>query len=789
MIRSKRVLRTILTLLFSAMLMFSMGNTVWAANETVAVVSGIPAVKANTGSTSSNYNSYWQYWSQGASRYSCMRSAGCRVVAYAKLLAEIGCGPSNPDDLFSWMGQKGYINTSSCLELGNFGVTPVKYAQERGISLTLAATPQISGSNANNAAAVMSYINQGYYVIVMCGNHTAYIGRNASLANNVGIILDSWSSWSSSPYTAIKYGTYNYQTFTRILAFKLGTPPGPPVSVTTADAANISERNAKVTGSVTKSSSIRSGMRVGIYFGENASSMSKVISEEPSAGAYSINSGTGFNMWYDLNSECGITLKHARTYYWKCYATYEGKEYVGAVKSFTTPGSHSWGSGTVTTAPTCTSTGIRTYTCSCGDRKTETIPKTGHTEDGGTVTTPATCTKAGTRTYKCTRCGAQLRTEAIPKTAHAEDGGTITTPATCTKAGIMTIKCINCGNEVRSVSIVPTGIHTFGEWITVRPASETEEGFEKHSCIHCAEEEYRSIPAKGETPQPSDADSSQPVHDPEPTPDHSSGESSAESQSTEKATPEPSGEDSSHAIHNPEQAPDHTSGKPSTGKPSTANPPADKTIHRSTSGANEVAYGNTGQVMAEVKALPENGEIKNASFFPLQARMQKAAKSSITIAWKQLPGAGGYTIYGNKCGQRYKKIAEVRNNSWTHKKLKKGTYYKYLIVAHDASGKVLASSKTVHAATSGGKKGNPKTVKINKKSVSLNVGKTFTLKATVKNGTKKVNTHRTVAYESSNPQVAAVNEKGKIKAVSAGTCYVYAYAQNGVSAKIKVTIR
>lgn len=40
---------------------------------------------------------------------------------------------------------------------------------------------------------------------------------------------------------------------------------------------------------------------------------------------------------------------------------------------------HTWDSGTVTTAATCTSSGIKTYACTvCGDEKTETIAKTNH---------------------------------------------------------------------------------------------------------------------------------------------------------------------------------------------------------------------------------------------------------------------------------------------------------------------------------------------------------------------------------------------------------------------------
>ncbi|MCD7927952.1 MAG: S-layer homology domain-containing protein, partial [Oscillospiraceae bacterium] len=56
-----------------------------------------------------------------------------------------------------------------------------------------------------------------------------------------------------------------------------------------------------------------------------------------------------------------------------------------------------------------------TYTCSCGDSYTETIPATGeHTWDSGTVTLKATRYTTGVTTYTCTLCGA-TKTETIAK--------------------------------------------------------------------------------------------------------------------------------------------------------------------------------------------------------------------------------------------------------------------------------------------------------------------------------------------------------------------------------------
>ncbi len=85
-------------------------------------------------------------------------------------------------------------------------------------------------------------------------------------------------------------------------------------------------------------------------------------------------------------------------------------------------GAHTWDNGTVTTEPTETTPGVRTFTCAvCSQTKTEVIPATGphtHVWDEGTVTVAPTETTPGVRTYTCTVCG-QTRTEIIPATGSA----------------------------------------------------------------------------------------------------------------------------------------------------------------------------------------------------------------------------------------------------------------------------------------------------------------------------------------------------------------------------------
>lgn len=44
---------------------------------------------------------------------------------------------------------------------------------------------------------------------------------------------------------------------------------------------------------------------------------------------------------------------------------------------------HSWGEGVITTEPTCTKKGVRTFTCECGAKRTEEVAPLGHDFQGG----------------------------------------------------------------------------------------------------------------------------------------------------------------------------------------------------------------------------------------------------------------------------------------------------------------------------------------------------------------------------------------------------------------------
>ena len=78
---------------------------------------------------------------------------------------------------------------------------------------------------------------------------------------------------------------------------------------------------------------------------------------------------------------------------------------------------------------------------------------------------------------------------------------------------------------------------------------------------------------------------------------------------------------------------------------------------------------------------------------------------------------------------------------------------------------------------------------MNKTKFTLSAGKKKTITAKVKKGSKKVKVHRKLKWESSKLTVAKVNANGRITAVGKGICWVYAYLQNGLCARVKVNVK
>ena len=178
-----------------------------------------------------------------------------------------------------------------------------------------------------------------------------------------------------------------------------------------------------------------------------------------------------------------------------------------------------------------------------------------------------------------------------------------------------------------------------------------------------------------------------------------------------------------------------------------------------------------------------------------------AGKTGAKISWNGVKGAQRYVIYLSKCDKKKTikkaKIVSGKARTWTKKKLKKKTFYKFKVVAQK---KVNGKYKTIRTSRPGhfitgkvkGKYTNPKSLLVNKRNVTLKVGMSTKLKCKVRKvrkGKRLLNHAAKLRYTSNDPSVAKVSKKGKITAKKAGTCKVYVQTCNGIWKTVKVTVR
>ena len=201
---------------------------------------------------------------------------------------------------------------------------------------------------------------------------------------------------------------------------------------------------------------------------------------------------------------------------------------------------HQYGSWMTAKAATCLEEGMQMKTCSlCGDKKTQTTAKTGHTEvkdaaveatctstgktEGshcsvcGTVikaqteiakkahtygswkvVKSVTCTVDGSKERSCTECG-KKETQAIAKTGHTEVKDAAV-EATCTSTGKTEgSHCSICGTVIKAQTEIAKKAHTYGSWKVVKSATCTVDGSKERSCTECGKKETQAIAETGHT--------------------------------------------------------------------------------------------------------------------------------------------------------------------------------------------------------------------------------------------------------------------------------------------------
>lgn len=427
-------------------------------------------------------------------------------------------------------------------------------------------------------------------------------------------------------------------------------------------------------------------------------------------------------------------------------------------------------------APTCTEKGYTKHTCSrCGDTYNDNyINASGHSFTNYVLDGNATCTQDGTMTAQCDKC-TETNTIPAPGSKLGHDYAQTVTPATCVSGGYTTYVCKRC-NDTYVGNYVDAIGHSYNNVVT--PPTCTAGGYTTHTCVR--------------------GDSTYVDSQTSPL-GHSYAATVVAATTTSQG----------YTVYTCTRCgvnyvSDYTPVLPA------LTPSEDKIAKEygvDAKTAQEINYiFITNNVSSDTASLTESrmtakppkgdGDYKGSNFGLLRAQTTKLKKNSVTVKWNKVKNADGYIVYGAKCGAKSKykvlKVVSGKTTSYTHKKLKKGTYYKYNIVAFKYVNGVkvtLAASKKIHATTLGGKYGVAKAVKLNKSKIKIKKGKTFKIKASEIKKDKKIKRHRAICYESSNTKIATVNSKGKIKAKKKGKCTIYVYAQNGVYKTVKVTVK
>ena len=154
------------------------------------------------------------------------------------------------------------------------------------------------------------------------------------------------------------------------------------------------------------------------------------------------------------------------------------------------------------------------------------------------------------------------------------------------------------------------------------------------------------------------------------------------------------------------------------------------------------------------------------------------------------------TVYTMKKGKSVKlkvtksKSAKKKAVVWTSSNQKVATVSSSGKVKAKKNGKTTITAKLQGTKTKASCKivvGTPvKSVRLNKKSVTIKTGDKFQLKASV---SPKKASNKKVTYKSSNPSVAKVSSKGAITALKSGTAKITATAMDGTGKSARCTVR
>lgn len=174
--------------------------------------------------------------------------------------------------------------------------------------------------------------------------------------------------------------------------------------------------------------------------------------------------------------------------------------------------------------------------------------------------------------------------------------------------------------------------------------------------------------------------------------------------------------------------------------------------------------------------------------------------SKVKVKWGMVPGADAYEVYAAYCGSHsFEKARTVQAGNQAvitrlgGKKLNPKKSVKAYVIAYK-NGVPIGQTIDAHSVGGKNKATNVKKIKASKKSYTLTPGKSVKLKVkTTKANSKKSLPGKyhcaRLRYASSDEKAAVVTSNGRIKAVGAGTCDIWVYAQNGRSCKVTITVK
>ena len=156
----------------------------------------------------------------------------------------------------------------------------------------------------------------------------------------------------------------------------------------------------------------------------------------------------------------------------------------------------------------------------------------------------------------------------------------------------------------------------------------------------------------------------------------------------------------------------------------------------------------------------------------------EATYNSVKISWGKVNGAEKYRVY-YKSRKGWTRMVDTTSTSYIDKDVSSGKTYTYTVRCINSSANKFTSgydAKGVTVTTP-----VKPSVKLNRTSLTLTKGKTYTLKTTV------TGTNKAVSWSSSNSSVASVDKNGKVTAKTKGTATITVKV-DGVSASCKVTV-